>query len=52
MSSRMGGLRDTAECVTYIDVKYVSFTHKLMAALPNTGGALCSAQQSLADAHY
>jgi len=35
-------------------------THKLeygpipnvIAALPNTGGALCSTQQSLADAHY
>jgi len=24
----------------------------LMAALPNTGGALCSTPQSLADAHY
>ena len=24
----------------------------LMVALPNTGGALCSTQQSLADAHY
>jgi len=24
----------------------------VMAALPNTGGALCSASQSLADAHY
>jgi len=24
----------------------------LMAALPNTGGALCSTLQSLADAHY
>ena len=23
-----------------------------MAALPNIGGALCSMQQSLADAHY
>ena len=25
----MGGLRDIEECVTYIDVKYVSFKHKL-----------------------
>jgi len=24
----------------------------LMVALPNTGGALCSTPQSLADAHY
>jgi len=24
----------------------------VMAALPNTGGALCSTPQSLADAHY
>jgi len=24
----------------------------LMATLPNTGGALCSTMQSLADAHY
>jgi len=24
----------------------------VMVALPNTGGALCSAPQSLADAHY
>jgi len=24
----------------------------VMAALPNIGGALCSAPQSLADAHY
>jgi len=24
----------------------------VMAALPNTGGALCSTLQSLADAHY
>jgi len=24
----------------------------VMAALPNIGGALCSASQSLADAHY
>jgi len=24
----------------------------LMVALPNIGGALCSTQQSLADAHY
>jgi len=24
----------------------------VMAALPNTGGALCSMPQSLADAHY
>jgi len=24
----------------------------VMAALPNIGGALCSTQQSLADAHY
>jgi len=24
----------------------------LMVALPNTGGALCSTTQSLADAHY
>jgi len=24
----------------------------MMAALPNIGGALCSMQQSLADAHY
>jgi len=24
----------------------------LMVALPNTGGALCSTLQSLADAHY
>jgi len=24
----------------------------VMAALPNTGGALCSAPQSLADGHY
>jgi len=24
----------------------------LMAALPNTGGALCTTPQSLADAHY
>jgi len=24
----------------------------VMAALPNTGGALCSTTQSLADAHY
>jgi len=24
----------------------------VMAALPNTGGALCSTAQSLADAHY
>jgi len=24
----------------------------VMAALPNTGGALCSKPQSLADAHY
>jgi len=24
----------------------------VMAALPNTGGALCSTQQSLAEAHY
>jgi len=24
----------------------------VMAALPNIGGALCSMQQSLADAHY
>jgi len=24
---------------------------KVMAALPNTGGALCSTPQSLADAH-
>jgi len=24
----------------------------VMAALPNTGGALCSTQQSLAGAHY
>ena len=24
----------------------------LMVALPNTGGALCSMMQSLADAHY
>jgi len=26
--------------------------HNVMAALPNTGGALCSTPQSLADAHY
>jgi len=25
---------------------------KVMAALPNIGGALCSTPQSLADAHY
>jgi len=25
---------------------------KLMVALPNIGGALCSTPQSLADAHY
>jgi len=24
----------------------------MMVALPNTGGALCSTPQSLADAHY
>ena len=24
----------------------------VMAALPNTGGALCSTPQSMADAHY
>jgi len=24
----------------------------VMAALPNVGGALCSTQQTLADAHY
>jgi len=24
----------------------------VMAALPNTGGAICSTPQSLADAHY
>ena len=24
----------------------------VMAALPNTGGALCSTSQSVADAHY
>jgi len=27
-------------------------TPNVMVALPNTGGALCSTPQSLADAHY
>jgi len=26
--------------------------HNVMVALPNTGGALCSTPQSLADVHY
>jgi len=26
--------------------------HNVMAAMPNTGGALCSTPQSLADANY
>jgi len=28
------------------------WANAVMAALPNTGGALCSTPQSLADAHY
>ena len=30
----------------------VGLKPNVMAALPNTGGALCSTPQSLADAHY
>jgi len=42
-SSGRGKAHDKLECGPM---------HNVMAALPNTGGALCSTPQSLAEAHY
>jgi len=44
------------DATTDINAKYVKLECRpmpnVMVALPNTGGALCSTPQSLADAHY
>ena len=47
-----------ASCAQHVSDLHSKFTLEcgpmpnLMVALPNTGGALCSTPQSLADAHY
>jgi len=42
-----------SDCLRYLRIKLeCGPMPNVMAALPNTGGALCSTPQSLADAHY
>jgi len=52
MTDSVSGFAVIGSLAETVHKKFSTTIVKVMAALPNTGGALCSTPQSLANAHY